>query len=134
MTSFLCNIINVFLCRKQVFFLFLTHLTLIFLRCFEQKIRIFPKIKNDCNDFKVLKQMILLKLMLVLWKKYKNYFLFEMKEKKYCVVIFFLSFSLVYKYVRKTVVQHKTIKRIKFVVWKQSGFFITFSMKACTFF
>jgi galactokinase len=36
----------------------------------------------------------------------------------------------VYKYVRKTVVQHKTIKRIKFVVrkvWKQSGFFNTFN-------
>jgi hypothetical protein len=44
-------------------------------------------------------------------------------------VIFFLSFSLVYKYVRKTVVQHKTIKRIKFVVRKQSGFFNTFSLK-----
>jgi hypothetical protein len=37
-------------------------------------------------------------------------------------VIFFLPFSLVFKYVRKTVVQHKTIRRIKFVVRKQSGF------------
>jgi hypothetical protein len=33
----------------------------------------------------------------------------------------------VYKYVQKNVVQHKTIKRIKFVVRKQSGFLNTFS-------
>jgi hypothetical protein len=37
---------------------------------------------------------------------------------------------LVYKYDRKTVVQHKTIKRIKFVVQKQSGFFKTFKLKS----
>jgi hypothetical protein len=35
---------------------------------------------------------------------------------------------LLYKYFRKTVVQHKTNKRIKFVVRKQSGFFITFTL------
>jgi hypothetical protein len=57
---------------------------------------------------------------------FKNYFFVrDAREKKYCVMIFFLSFGLVYKYVRKTVVQHKTFKRIKFVVWKQSGFFNT---------
>jgi hypothetical protein len=70
---------------------------------------------------KVLKQMVLL------WKKYKNYFLFGMKERKNFVLWFFFCLVLVYKYVRKTVVQHKTIKRIKFVVRKQSGFFNTFT-------
>jgi hypothetical protein len=59
---------------------------------------------------------------------YKNYFLFAMQERKNIVLLFFfLSFGLVYKYVRKTVVQHKTIKRIKFVGQKQSGFFYTFT-------
>jgi hypothetical protein len=62
----------------------------------------------------------------------KIFFVCDAREKKYCVVIFFLSFGLVYKYVRKTVVQHKTIKRINFVVWKQSGFFITFSLNQDT--
>jgi hypothetical protein len=39
-----------------------------------------------------------------------------------------------YKYVRKTVVQHKTIKRIKFVDRKQSGFFNTFTTNPLAFF
>jgi hypothetical protein len=55
------------------------------------------------------------------------------KRENILFIIFFLSFSLLYKYFRKIVVQHKTNKKIKFVVRKQTGFFITFNVRWISF-